>query len=211
MFTHAELLNETTSLRKFAMKLTRNCDDADDLLQSTLVTALDKQDRFEQGTNLFSWTSRILFNNFVSAYRRRSRFETQYDPQIYIDQETVEAPQEHEAELNLVMEAMLSLSEDHREILRMICIDGMKYGEVAETLNIPVGTVRSRLSRAREGLQEWLNVSRNDRKQTVLTNIQRSPLIRREAEMVAKAELANLVAANEAYDCRLNHQDTWHA
>lgn len=163
MFTHAELLKETPSLRKFAYKLTRNADDADDLLQSTIVTALSKQQQFEQGTNLFSWTSRIMFNSFVSSYRQTARFETQYDPQYYIDQEYVEAPQENEADLDLVLEAMLSLSEDHREVLRMVCIDGMQYAEVAEALMIPVGTVRSRLSRAREGLQESLKLGRDQR------------------------------------------------
>src|SRR5262245_20255880 len=160
MFNHSELLKETPSLNKFAYKLTRNRDDAEDLVQATIVTALEKQQQFEQGTNLFSWTSRIMFNTFVSNYRHNSRFETQYDPQWYIDQESVEATQENEAELGLVFDAMLSWPEDHREILMLVCIDGMRYAEVAEKLHIPVGTVRSRLSRAREGLQELLNVTR---------------------------------------------------
>ena len=142
MFTHDELLKATPALSKFAYKLTRNRDDAEDLLQSTIVTALDKQDHFEQGTNLFSWSSRIMFNAFVSSYRHNARFETQFDPQVYIDQEIVEATQDHETDFGLVMTAMLSLSEDHREILRMVCIEGMQYAEVSETLQIPVGTVR---------------------------------------------------------------------
>lgn len=157
MFTHAELLKETPSLSKFAYKLTRNRDDAEDLLQATIVTALEKQEQFTQGTNLFSWTSRIMFNSFVSNYRHNSRFETQYDPQSYIDQEYIDATQESETELSQVFDAMLSLSEDHRQILIMVCIDGMRYEEVASKLQIPVGTVRSRLSRAREGLQDRLN------------------------------------------------------
>jgi RNA polymerase sigma-70 factor, ECF subfamily len=157
MFTHAELLKQTPNLKKFAYKLTRNRDDADDLLQATITTALEKQNQFEHGTNLFSWTSKIMFNSFVSSYRHNSRFETQYDPQWYIDQEYVDAPQESEAELSQVFDAMLALSDDHRQILTMICVDGMRYEEVAQALKIPVGTVRSRLSRAREGLQEKLS------------------------------------------------------
>lgn len=168
MFTHAELLKETTNLSKFAYKLTRNRDNAEDLLQSTITTALEKQAQFEQGTNLFSWTSRIMFNTFVSGYRHNSRYETQYDPQWYIDQEYVDGPQESEAELGLVSDAMMSLSEDHRQILMMVCVDGMRYEEVAEKLQIPVGTVRSRLSRAREGLQERLTLPRNRRNVTRL-------------------------------------------
>jgi RNA polymerase sigma-70 factor (ECF subfamily) len=163
MFTHAELLKETQGLHKFALKLTRNADDADDLLQSTIVTALNKQEQFERGTNLFGWTSRIMFNAFVSSYRHNSRFETQFDPQVYIDQEFIDGPQESETDLDLVLEAMMSLSEDHREILRMVCIDGMKYAEVSKFLDIPVGTVRSRLSRARDSLQEQLELGRDYR------------------------------------------------
>jgi RNA polymerase sigma-70 factor (ECF subfamily) len=163
MFTHTELLNETTGLGKFALKLTRNSADADDLLQSSLLTALDKQSQFEQGTNLFSWISRIMFNTFISNYRRNIHLDTQFDPQIYIDQKFVEGTQETEVELDLVGEAMSALSEDHQQILKMVCIEGMQYNEVAEALRIPVGTVRSRLFRARSGLEEKLKVGRRNR------------------------------------------------
>jgi RNA polymerase sigma-70 factor (ECF subfamily) len=207
MFSHAELLKQTSSLNKFAYKLTRNRDDAEDLLQSTIVTALEKQQQFEQGTNLFSWTSRIMFNAFVSNYRHNSRFETQYDPQWYIDQECVDATQENDAELSLVFDAMLSLSEDHREILILVCIDGMRYAEVAEKLQIPVGTVRSRLSRAREGLQELLNIPRHRNAASSPASVEISTrkeatlhqeaIIRKEATMSENPELINAVAANE--------------
>lgn len=160
MFSHAELLKATSSLSKFAMKLTRNRDNADDLLQSTILIALEKQDHFEQGTNLFSWTSKIMFNTFVSSYRHNSRFETLYDPQEYIDQVEVESTQENETDLSLVLDAMMLLSEDHQEILIKVCVEGRRYAEVAQQLGIPVGTVRSRLSRAREALQDLLNRER---------------------------------------------------
>jgi len=209
MFTHAELLKETPSLNKFAYKLTRNRDDAEDLLQSTVVTALEKQQQFEQGTNLFSWTSRIMFNAFVSNYRHNSRFETQYDPQWYIDQESVEATQENDAELGLVFDAMLSLSEDHREILILVCIDGMRYAEVAEKLQIPVGTVRSRLSRAREGLQDLLNITRH--RNVASPSIEVETRIREEASMFENPELINVVAANESSRTGLQRIASWRA
>lgn len=209
MFTHAELLKETPSLNKFAYKLTRNRDDAEDLLQATIVTALEKQEQFEQGTNLFSWTSRIMFNAFVSNYRHNSRFETQYDPQWYIDQESVEATQENEAELSLVFDAMLSLSEDHREILILVCIDGMRYAEVADKLQIPVGTVRSRLSRAREGLQDLLNVTR--RRNAASSPLAVEELIREEASMSEDPELISRSAANENAIHRLQRIASWRA
>jgi len=206
MFTHSQLLKETSSLNKFAYKLTRNRDDAEDLLQATIVTALEKQHQFEQGTNLFSWTSRIMFNAFVSNYRHNTRFETQYDPQWYIDQESVEATQENDAELALIFDAMLSLSEDHREMLIMVCVDGMRYAEVAKKLQIPVGTVRSRLSRAREGLQDLLNVTphRNIAASPAATDVQ----IRREAAMFENPQLIGAVAANESARGNLHRTTT---
>lgn len=172
MFTHTELLDETAGLGKFALKLTRNSADADDLLQSALLTALDKQSQFEHGTNLFSWISRIMFNTFISNYRRNIHLETQFDPQIYIDQKFVEGTQETEMELDLVGEAMTALSEDHQQILKMVCIEGMQYNEVAEALRIPVGTVRSRLFRARSGLEEKLKVGRRNR---IFSTVSTSP------------------------------------
>lgn len=209
MFTHSELLKETPSLNKFAYKLTRNRDDAEDLLQTTIVTALEKQAQFEQGTNLFSWTSRIMFNTFVSNYRHNSRFETQYDPQWYIDQESVEATQENDAELSLVFDAMLSLSEDHREILILVCIDGMRYAEVAEKLKIPVGTVRSRLSRAREGLQELLNVTR--RKNAATSPAAVEELMHEEAAMFEKPDLLHAAGIQKNAQGSLASLASWRA
>ena len=77
-----------------------------------------------------------------------------FDPESYLENESVDAPQEKQLELNAVTEAMKKLSFTHQEILVMICVQGMTYQEVADCLNIAVGTVRSRLSRAREYLQE---------------------------------------------------------
>lgn len=157
MFAQKELIAEMENLRKFALHLTRNKADADDLLQSTFLRALEKSDYFEDGTSLRKWTSKIMFNLFVTDYRRKTKFETQYDPEPYIQAQSMAAPQESEAELHAVGDAMKKLSADHREILTLVCIKDMPYQEVADQLNIPVGTVRSRLSRARESLQMTLN------------------------------------------------------
>lgn len=156
MFNPNELMNEMDGLKRFALKLTRNMSDADDLTQSTILRALEKKDLFEEGTNLFGWTSKIMYNIFVSNYRRKTKFETQYDPESYLEMEGVAAPQDTEIEFKQVSKAMATLSADHREILVMVCVKGMQYAEVSEMLQIPVGTVRSRLSRAREALQSQL-------------------------------------------------------
>ncbi len=156
MFCNEELLKETDRLSKFAYKLTQNIHDAEDLLHSTIVKALDKKHLFEEGTNLFSWMSKIMYNLFVSMYRRKTKFETQYDPESFIERERVEASQETKSELNQVSRAIKTLPKDHRQILSMICVRGDKYAEVSNKLKIPIGTVRSRLSRAREGLNDAL-------------------------------------------------------
>ncbi len=162
MFDHNALTAEMENLRKFALHLTRNKADADDLVQSTFLRALEKADYFEDGTSLRKWTSKIMFNLFVTDYRRKTKFETQYDPEPYIQAQAISAPQESEAELHAVGDAMSKLSADHREILTMVCIKDMPYQEVADALGIPVGTVRSRLSRARESLSAMMSKGHED-------------------------------------------------
>lgn len=153
MFTQGDLVAETEYLRKFALHLKGNKADADDLVQATFLRALEKSDYFENGTSLRKWTSKIMFNLFVTEYRRKTKFETQYDPEPYIMSQSIEATQDQQVELHAVGDALNTLSPDHREILMVVCVQDMPYQEVSETLGIPVGTVRSRLSRAREHLQ----------------------------------------------------------
>jgi RNA polymerase sigma-70 factor (ECF subfamily) len=153
MFNSNALVKEMDNLRKFAFRLTGNMTDAEDLLQSTVLRALEKKDYFQEDTNLFKWTSKIMFNLFVSTYRRKKKFETRYDPENYLEKASVDSDQEAKTELRLVRETMKKLSDEHREILVLVCVKGMRYEEVASMLSIPVGTVRSRLSRAREQLQ----------------------------------------------------------
>lgn len=157
MFATQDLIAENANLRKFALHLTRNKADADDLVQSTLLRALEKSHYFDDGTSLRKWTSKIMFNLFVTDYRRKTKFETQYDPEPYIQSQSVSASQDSKVELHAVGDAMKMLSDDHREILMMVCVQDMPYQQVAQALGIPVGTVRSRLSRARESLQAVIN------------------------------------------------------
>ncbi len=157
MFTQNALMAESKKLQKFSMKLTKNKSNADDLFQSTCLRALEKSHLFQDGTNLFHWTSKIMFNIFVSNYRRKTKYETQYDPQSFLEKASVSASQEIHVEFSNVKRAIMKLKNEHRQILTLICIQGMRYDEVSEMLKIPVGTVRSRLSRAREQLQIIMN------------------------------------------------------
>ncbi|MFA5593528.1 MAG: sigma-70 family RNA polymerase sigma factor [Micavibrio sp.] len=152
MFTQRELVAEMPKLKKFAVKLTRNTSEADDLVQSTLLRAMEKADYFETGTNLFKWTSKVMYNIFVTSYRRKTKFESQYDPTFHIENRSIEADQHIKSEVKALGRAMEKMSAEHKEILVMVCVKGMQYQEVADLLEIPVGTVRSRLSRARSQL-----------------------------------------------------------
>jgi RNA polymerase sigma-70 factor (ECF subfamily) len=155
-FAQHELVAEMNNLKSFAHKLCRSRADAEDLLQATILRALEKRTQFQTGTNLFSWTSKIMFNLFATAYRRRTKYETQYDCEELLKNQSVEPAQETELEMKQLGAAMKRLSDDHRTVLLMVCVQGMAYEDVSAALDIPVGTVRSRLSRAREQLKSLL-------------------------------------------------------
>ena len=157
MFKDEELLEIKKNLHRFAMRLTHDQADADDLLQATLLRALEKKELFTTGTNLFSWTSKMMYNLFVSQYRIKVRFESQYDPEPLINRMTIPVNQESTCELNTVYGAMHRLSKEHCAILKLVGINGLEYKDAAKALNIPVGTIRSRLSRARRALQVMLD------------------------------------------------------
>ena len=160
MFAQSTLLAEISRLEKFALRLTRNKCDADDLVQATCLRALEKSDYFSEGSNMFSWTSKIMFNLFATTYRRKSKFETRFDPSVHLEMQSVAPRQDVDSELINVSRAMSKLKAMHREILMLVCAQELQYEEVSVLLNIPVGTVRSRLSRARAQLKTILETPR---------------------------------------------------
>lgn len=159
MFKYESLIKEIDGLKGFAWRLTKNTPDAEDLLQSTVLRAIEKQHLFQDGTDLFKWTSKIMYNQFVTSYRRRVRFESQFDPQPYIDSHYAPAEQMKKIQLQETSAAMECLSDEHKEICYLVCVEGMPHEEVGKQLNIPVGTVRSRLFRAREKLKHNLETA----------------------------------------------------
>ncbi len=156
MFQPQELVPEITRLHRFALRLTGNVADAEDLVQSTALRALEKKHQFRDGTDLFKWCSKIMFNLFVSGYRRRVKFESQYDPEPIIQLQRTPANQYERMRCLEVDEAMQKMSKEHRQVLNAICVNGMKYKHVAKEMGVPIGTVRSRLYRARGHLQNSL-------------------------------------------------------
>lgn len=159
MFHNNEIVDHLDNLRKFARRLAGNIPDAEDLVQATVLRTLEKKDLFREDSNLLGWMSKIMFNLFVSQYRRKKKFETKYDPDDFIRRETIEPVQDKIIEAAQVAEAINLLPKDQKEILILICVRDFKYQDAADFLSIPVGTVRSRLARARKGLKNILDNS----------------------------------------------------
>jgi RNA polymerase sigma-70 factor, ECF subfamily len=148
---------EIPRLRRYARYLAREADRADDLVQECLTRAIAKVDSWTPGTNLRAWLFVILRNCHINEVRRGQR--TVLIGETGTDYDIVPTPAGQEAHINLleVRDAYLNLSEEHREVLLLVAIEGLQYEEAAEILRIPVGTIRSRLSRARQALRDALD------------------------------------------------------
>jgi RNA polymerase sigma-70 factor, ECF subfamily len=153
-----ELLGAIPSLRAFAMSLVQNADKADDLVQETLVKAWDKQASFQPGTNLKAWVFTILRNEFYSQMRKRGR-EVQDSDGAITGRVAVHPSQHGSMDLGDFRTALQKLPDDQREAIILIGASGFSYEEAAEICHCAVGTIKSRVSRARTRLQELLNVS----------------------------------------------------
>ncbi|MGB3500721.1 MAG: sigma-70 family RNA polymerase sigma factor [Mesorhizobium sp.] len=154
----AGLLAAIPNLRAFAVSLTHSSDRADDLVQETLVKAWDKQRSFEPGTNLKAWLFTILRNEFYSQMRKRGR-EIQDSDGIMTAKLAVHPSQPGKLDLEDFRGALGQLPEDQREAIILIGASGFSYEEAAEICGCAIGTIKSRVSRARTRLQEILEVS----------------------------------------------------
>jgi RNA polymerase sigma-70 factor (ECF subfamily) len=153
-----DLLKAIPSLRAFGMSLSQNADKADDLVQETLVKAWDKQASFQPGTNLKAWLFTILRNEFYSQMRKRGR-EVQDSDGIMTGRLAVHPAQHGMLDLKDFRAALETLPEDQREAIILIGASGFSYEEAAEICGCAVGTIKSRVNRARTKLQEILNIS----------------------------------------------------
>jgi RNA polymerase sigma-70 factor, ECF subfamily len=153
-----DLLGAIPSLRAFAVSLSQNADKADDLVQETLVKAWDKQESFQQGTNLKAWLFTILRNEFYSQMRKRGR-EVQDSDGIMTSRLAIHPSQHGSVDLVDFRAALELLPEDQREAIILIGASGFSYEEAAEICGCAVGTIKSRVSRARTRLQEILKIS----------------------------------------------------
>ena len=158
MQTTVDLIEaEIPRLRRYARYLAREADRADDLVQECLMRAITKVDSWTPGTNLRAWLFVILRNCHINEIRRGQRTSLMSDTGNDYDVVPTPASQESHISLLEVRDAYLNLSEEHREVLLLVAIEGLQYEEAAGILEIPVGTIRSRLSRARQALRDALD------------------------------------------------------
>src|SRR5271163_247065 len=160
--TDAELYRnieaEIPRLRRYARALTREPVAADDLVQDCLARALGKLHLWQEGTDLRAWLFTILHNQFVNQVRRAIREGvavglSETEPML------TQAPhQGSRLELRDLERAIGKLPEEQRSVILLVGLEGMHYEEVAEILDVPVGTVRSRLSRGREALRRLMGI-----------------------------------------------------
>jgi RNA polymerase sigma-70 factor (ECF subfamily) len=150
-----ELLEAVPFMRAFGRTLTGDVEQAEDLAQETLLQAWRCRDQFRPGTNLRAWLSTILRNRFYSSQRRR-KWRAEYDQEII--ERTLVAPDDPSANVELedVRRALAMLPDFQREALILVGAGGMQYEEVAAIMGCPVGTVKSRVRRARDELQAIL-------------------------------------------------------
>jgi len=156
-----EALPHMGALYNFALRMTGDEDDADDLVQETFLKAFRFFDKFEKGTNCKAWLFRILKNSYINDYRKTTKEPDKVDYEdvqnFYENIKSDEVETKHyemDAFNNLlddeISSAITALPEDFRTVIILSDIEGFTYEEIADFVNIPVGTVRSRLHRARK-------------------------------------------------------------
>jgi RNA polymerase sigma factor (sigma-70 family) len=157
------LANELAALlprmRRFARSITFHREDADDLVQVAMERALGRSEQYAEGTRLDSWLFRIIKNAWIDEVRGRIRRDRMFVPEeegAHVGIDSSEAQQQRMA----VQKAMSLLSEEHRMVIGLVLVDGLPYKEAAAVLDIPMGTLTSRLARAREALQKLLSDER---------------------------------------------------
>jgi RNA polymerase sigma-70 factor (ECF subfamily) len=153
----ADLVGSIPNLRAFAISLSGNADRADDLVQEALVRAWGHLDSFVEGSNLRAWLFTILRNTYFSQYRKRRREVPDTDG-IFANKIAVAPRQNDHMDLLDIRVALARLPADQREALILIGAAGHSYDEAAVICGCPIGTVKSRVSRARRRLAELLAV-----------------------------------------------------
>lgn len=168
-----EFMPHIDAMYNFAFRLTNDEDDANDLLQDTFLKAFRFISSFEKGTNAKAWLFRILKNSFINDYRKKSKEPSKVDYQevetTYNSDEDAEVTNTTDLRIEAVQDmigdeianALNSIPVDFRTVIILCDVEGFTYEEMAKILDIPIGTVRSRLHRARSLMKEKLKTYAN--------------------------------------------------
>ncbi len=152
-----DLIAEIKYLRAFAISLSGSVSAGDDLVQETLLRAWSKSDQFQVGTNLRAWLLTILRNVFYSDFRKRAR-EVQDGDGVHAGRLAVSGGQEGHIDLQDFRRALVKLPNHQREVLILVGASGHTYEEAAAICQVEIGTVKSRLNRARAKLIKLLDL-----------------------------------------------------
>ena len=155
--TRDSILSAIPNLRAFGISLTGNVDRADDLVQETILRALKNIDSFEPGTNMSAWLFTILRNLFRSEYRKRKR-EVEDATGMYADSLKSQPEQATRLEFEELRAALDKLPDDQREAVILVGASGFSYEEAAAICGCAVGTIKSRVNRARNRLAEIMSI-----------------------------------------------------
>lgn len=156
------LVLEIPALRRYALKLTRDKSEAEELVQRCLLRALVKRHLWQPGTDLRRWLFTILYRQWINELRRRTRERNSLDG---AERALTPTPGPDPVARILAREidqAIEGLPEIHREVMRRVALEDIPYCEAAAALNLPLGTIRSRLSRARRKLRQFADGSTDD-------------------------------------------------
>ncbi len=156
-----ELLTLLPRLRRFARALARDGADADDLMQAALERALKAREQWMPGTRLDAWMMKIVRNSWIDEMRSRTRRGQTFLPEEAGGQVGTDAHHDIEriAEMRDVDRAMNRLPPEQREVIALVLVEGLAYREAAALLDIPIGTLTSRLTRGRQALAQMLEAA----------------------------------------------------
>ncbi|RKF23010.1 sigma-70 family RNA polymerase sigma factor [Altericroceibacterium spongiae] len=152
-FLSQDIQSDLVALRRYARSLTRDDQVADDVVQEALVRAIEKQSSFRIGSSVRSWMFGIIHNVYISMQRTRKAEDRRDERFAQTLTEQAEPEQEQAAILGQIARSFAALPDRQREVLHLVAVEGLSYREASEALDIPIGTVMSRLNRARTALR----------------------------------------------------------
>jgi RNA polymerase sigma-70 factor (ECF subfamily) len=159
MYEFRRLLeHEIPRLRRYARALTRDSNRADDLVQDTIVRALAKAHLWQPGTDLRAWLFTIMHNQYVNDLRRAARQQVPIDVDLVASTLPATTDPSASRQLSELDHALGRLSKGQREVVLLVGLEGMSYDEAAKVIGVPIGTIRSRLGRAREALRSLMGI-----------------------------------------------------